>query len=142
MITPTSLCRSSTRHHNSPQVLDLPGTLNSLLLKPGQPSPGLASPHASPHRIRSRYGNINPFSIGYAFQPRLRNRLTLSRRPLLRKPWVFGGQESHLSFRYLYLHSHFSWLQHTSPYTFNTLENVHLPPHAIASNRKGPVVSV
>jgi hypothetical protein len=29
------------------------------------------------------YGNINPLAIGYAFRPRLRSRLTLSRRTLL-----------------------------------------------------------
>jgi hypothetical protein len=43
------------------------------------------------------YGNINPFAIGYAFRPRLRSRLTLSRRTLLRKPWTIGGGDSHPS---------------------------------------------
>jgi hypothetical protein len=42
------------------------------------------------------YGNINPLAIGYAFRPRLRSRLTLSRRTLLRKPWTIGGEDSHL----------------------------------------------
>ena len=32
------------------------------------------------------YRNINLFSITYAFRPRLRDRLTLSRLALLRKP--------------------------------------------------------
>ena len=32
------------------------------------------------------YGNINPFSISYAFLPRLRSRLTPRRLPLLGKP--------------------------------------------------------
>jgi hypothetical protein len=41
------------------------------------------------------YGNINPLAIGYAFRPRLRSRLTLSRRTLLRKPWTIGGGDSH-----------------------------------------------
>ena len=41
------------------------------------------------------YGNINPFAIGYAFRPRLRSRLTLSRRTLLRKPRTIGGGDSH-----------------------------------------------
>src|SRR5262245_12811328 len=41
------------------------------------------------------YGNINPLAIGYAFRPRLRSRLTLSRRTLLRKPWTIGGEDSH-----------------------------------------------
>ena len=37
-----------------------------------------------------KYGNINPFPIDYAFPPRLRDRLTLGRLPLPRKPWVYG----------------------------------------------------
>lgn len=41
------------------------------------------------------------------FSPRLRSRLTLSRRSLLRNPRAFGGKDSHLSFRYSYRHSHF-----------------------------------
>ncbi len=44
------------------------------------------------------YGNINPLAIDYAFRPRLRSRLTLSRRTLLRNPWTIGGEDSHLSF--------------------------------------------
>src|SRR5919201_2293295 len=44
------------------------------------------------------YRNINLFAIGYAFRPRLRSRLTLSRRTLLRKPWAIGGGDSHPSF--------------------------------------------
>src|ERR687885_599518 len=37
-------------------------------------------------------------SIDYAFRPRLRPRLTLSRRTLLRNPWAIGGGDSHPSF--------------------------------------------
>ena len=44
------------------------------------------------------YRNINLFAIDYAFRPRLRSRLTLSRRTLLRKPWTIGGRDSHSSF--------------------------------------------
>src|SRR5256885_2648983 len=44
------------------------------------------------------YGNINPLAIGYAFRPRLRSRLTLSRRTLLRKPWTIGGRDSYPPF--------------------------------------------
>src|SRR5947209_11512617 len=44
------------------------------------------------------YRNINPLAIGYAFRPRLRTRLTLSRRTLLRKPWAIGGGDSHPPF--------------------------------------------
>ena len=58
---------------------------------------------------------MNPFPIDYASRPRLRDRLTLGRQPLPRKPRVFGGQVSHLSFRYSCLHSLFRPLQITLP---------------------------
>ena len=44
------------------------------------------------------YWNINQLSIAYAFRPRLRSRLTLSRLALLRNPWAFGGGVSRPSF--------------------------------------------
>src|SRR4051794_41810307 len=44
------------------------------------------------------YRNINLLSIDYAFRPRLRSRLTLSRRTLLSNPWAIGGGDSHPSF--------------------------------------------
>ena len=44
------------------------------------------------------YRNINRLSIAYAFRPRLRSRLTLSRLALLRNPWAIGGGVSHSSF--------------------------------------------
>ena len=44
------------------------------------------------------YWNINQLAIAYAFRPRLRSRLTLSRLALLRNPWAFGGGVSHSSF--------------------------------------------
>ena len=47
---------------------------------------------------QTRYGNINPLAIDYAFRPRLRSRLTLSRRTLLRNPYAIGGGDSHPSF--------------------------------------------
>jgi hypothetical protein len=49
------------------------------MLEPGRPSPGSVLPYASFHRTIWRYGNINPFPIDYAFQPRLRGRLTLGK---------------------------------------------------------------
>src|SRR5437588_8204111 len=44
------------------------------------------------------YGNSNPFAIDYAFRPRLRSRLTLSRRTLLRNPWAIGAEDSNIPF--------------------------------------------
>src|SRR3954452_12229835 len=49
-------------------------------------------------RLLTWYRNINLLAIDYAFRPRLRSRLTLSRRTLLRNPWAIGGEDSHLSF--------------------------------------------
>ena len=74
-----------------------------------QPTVRFAYPSALPHcsnRFRW-YWNFNQLSIAYGYSPRLRSRLTLSGRSFLRKPWVFGGQDSHLTFRYSYRHSHF-----------------------------------
>ena len=42
--------------------------------------------------------NFNRLSIAYAFRPRLRSRLTLGGRAFPRKPWTFGGRDSHSSF--------------------------------------------
>ena len=62
--------------------------------------------------IRSR--NINRVPIGYAFQPRLRGRLTLSGLALLRNPWTFGESVSHTLCRYSCQHSHFPYLHRLS----------------------------
>ena len=50
--------------------------------------------------------NINRLSIGYAFRPRLRSRLTLGGFTFPRKPWAFGGRDSHPSYRYSFRHTH------------------------------------
>ena len=90
-------------------------------LTPGQPTPGLIYPPASPHRCprwngsvrlerqplssstpglaRTRwYWNINQLCIDYAFRPRLSSRLTLGGLAFPRNPWAFGGGVSHPSF--------------------------------------------
>ena len=59
------------------------------VLKPGLPSPGRISPHASSPRKYKRYGNINPFPIDYAFRPRLRGRLTLGKITLTLESFGF-----------------------------------------------------
>jgi hypothetical protein len=53
------------------------------------------------------YRNINLFSITYAFRPRLRDRLTLRRLALLRKPWAYGVPVSRRHYRYSCQHGHF-----------------------------------
>ena len=42
-----------------------------------------------------RLRNIDLIPIDYAFQPRLRGRLTLRRLSLCRKPWIYGESVSH-----------------------------------------------
>ena len=65
----------------------------------------IAYPSPSPHRIHRWYRNINLFPINYAFRPRLRDRLTLGRLPLPRKPWVYGVRVSRPHFRYSCQHN-------------------------------------
>ena len=59
--------------------------------------------------------NVDLLSIGYAFRPHLRVRLTLSGLTFLRKPWVFGGRVSRPSSRYSFRHNHFCFVQPTLP---------------------------
>jgi hypothetical protein len=70
---------------------------------------------------------MNQFPIDYAFQPRLRGRLTLGRLPLPRKPRAFGERVSHPSFRYSCRHTPFCPLQETSRSPFNRCQNAPLP---------------
>ena len=42
-----------------------------------------------------RFRNIHLIPIDYAFQPRLRGRLTLRRLALRRNPWTYGDSVSH-----------------------------------------------
>ena len=89
-------------------------------LTPGQPTPGLTYPPASPLRYPPRarsvrpegqplrnlelgwartrwYRNINRLCIDYASRPRLSSRLTLGGLAFPRNPWAFGGGVSHPS---------------------------------------------
>ena len=75
----------------------------------------------------SWFRNINLIPIDYAFQPRLRGRLTLRRLALRRKPWTFGENVSHILYRYLCQHSHFRYLQHPLQDAFTGLRNAPLP---------------
>ena len=71
----------------------------------------LPCPHSS---VTMRYRNINLLSIGYAFQPDLRSRLSQGRSALPWRPWIFGHKDSHLV---LATHSGILSSQHsTAPY--------------------------
>ena len=54
-----------------------------------------------------KYWNIDQLSIGYAFRPRLRIRLTPGGRTCPGKPWDSGDRDSHPVFRYSCPHSRF-----------------------------------
>ena len=63
----------------------------------------LPDPPASPHRsngYKTVQESLCLFSIAYALRPRLRVRLTPGGVTWPGNPWTFGGQDSHLSFRY------------------------------------------
>ena len=81
----------------------------------------------TPSLTPSGTGIFNPFPIAYAFRPRLRGRLTLSGRTLPRNPWDFGGQDSHLSFRYLCPHNHFCTVHGRLPSRFNLYRTLPYP---------------
>ena len=71
-------------------------------------------------------GIFNPFPIDYAFRPRLRGRLTLRGRTFRRKPWDFGGWDSHPSYRYSCLHNHLCTVQVGFHLPFNPVHNAPL----------------
>ena len=73
------------------------------------------------------YGNINPLSIDYACRPRLRSRLTLGGLAWPRNPWSFGGQGSHLPYRYSCLHSHSHTLHNSITRLLHRMQDAPLP---------------
>ena len=60
-------------------------------------------------------GIFNLLSIAYAFQPRLRGRLTQGRRALPWNPWVFGEEDSHFLYRVL-MPCIFASMRSTAPF--------------------------
>ena len=117
---PVSVCGTGTFALDSGfsrqcEIIDF-GTLISLLITPRKreayfttslsstlertfPAVRFDYPSASPplYNEQVQYRNINLLSIGYAFRPRLRSRLTLGGRPFPRKPWIFDGEDSHFT---------------------------------------------
>ena len=90
-------------------------------------------------------GILNLLSIVYALRPRLRSRLTLGGRTFPRKPWVYGGQEFNLSYRYSCLHPHFLTLHARFPLRFDALRtlpyHVHYCTSAASVDGFSPVTS-
>src|SRR6476646_6280564 len=67
------------------------------------------------------FRNVCLIPIDYAFQPRLRGRLTLRRLALRRNPWTFGDGVSLTVCRYSCEHSHFRDLQQPSRFRLHRL---------------------
>ena len=72
-----------------------------------------AVPGGPRHRVSSHAGAgiLTGRPSPYASRLRLRTRLTLARHASARKPWPYGGEETLLPYRYLYLHLLFQSLQ-------------------------------
>ena len=121
--SPTKLPFSTWLSRRTSLPTSTPRALNRVYQPPAPP---LLTRH--PFSISSRrYWTMNQFPIDYAFQPRLRGRLTLGRLPLPRKPRAFGERVSHPSFRYSCRHTPFCPLQETSRSPFNRCQNAPLP---------------
>ena len=107
---------SALVYSTSPPV-SVSGTVYTLELFPGPPSPHLQSDKEIRYTgvvTSSRPTNINVVPIDYGFRPRLRGRLTLRGLALRRNPWTFGDSVSHTVCRYSCQHSHFRYLQRLS----------------------------
>src|SRR6266849_7536970 len=98
-------------------------------------------PYCVPPRHCYWFRNFNRISIDYAFRPRLRYRLTLSRLTLLRKPYVYGARGSHPRYRYLCRQSLFRSLQRSFRSRFTatecspTITKIRRPPQSETSVR-------
>jgi hypothetical protein len=77
--------------------------------------------------LHAELRNINPIAITYAFQPRLRSRLTLPGRAVCRNPWAYGEVDSHHFYRYSCQQQLLSYLHQCSRSGFTGLDNVPLP---------------
>ena len=66
------------------------------------PPLSFSDPRSNPLRCR----NVGLLSIGYAFRPGLRCRLTPGGRTCPGKPWDSGGRDFHPAFRYSCPHNH------------------------------------
>ena len=100
---------SALVYSTSPPV-SVSGTVYMMELFPGRPSLHTQSDKdvQQPVAVTTiRCRNINLLPIDYAFQPRLRGRLTLRGIAWRRNPWTFGGRVSHTPYRYSCQHSHF-----------------------------------
>jgi hypothetical protein len=121
-------------HGNTRKFFSVPTLMDPLQPKPPRPCPcgqtatfnrrPISTETSFPSLTTAGAGILNLLSIVYALRPRLRSRLTLGGRTFPRKPWVYGGQEFNLSYRYSCLHPHFLKLDARLPLRFNALRTL------------------
>ena len=121
-------------HGNTRKIFSVPALMDPLQPKPPRPCPcgqtatfnrrPISTETSLPSLTTAGAGILNLLSIVYALRPRLRSRLTLGGRTFPRKPWVYGGQEFDLSYRYSCLHPHFLTLHARLPLRFNALRTL------------------
>ena len=121
-------------HGNTRKFFLVPALMDPLQPKPPRPCPcgqtatfnrrPISTETSLPNLTTAGAGILNLLSIVYALRPRLRSRLTLGGRTFPRKPWVYGGQEFNLSYRYSCLHPHFLKLDARLPLRFNALRTL------------------
>ena len=121
-------------HGNTRKFFSVPVLMDPLQPKPPRPCPcgqtatfnrrPISTETSLPSLTTAGAGILNLLSIVYALRPRLRSRLTLGGRTFPRKPWVYGGQEFNLSYRYSCLHPHFLTLDARLHLRFNALRTL------------------
>ena len=119
---------------NTRKFFSVPALMDPLQPRPPRPCPygqtatfnrrPISTETSLPSLTTAGAGILNLLSIVYALRPRLRSRLTLGGRTFPRKPWVYGGQEFNLSYRYSCLHPHFLKLDARLPLRFNALRTL------------------
>ena len=119
---------------NTRKFFSVPALMDPLQPRPPRPCPcgqtatfnrrPISTETSLPSLTTAGAGILNLLSIVYALRPRLRSRLTLGGRTFPRKPWVYGGQEFNLSYRYSCLHPHFLKLHAWLPLRFDALRTL------------------
>ena len=131
-------------HGNNRKFFSVPALMDPLQPKPPRPRPcgptvtfnrrTISTETSLPSLTTAGAGILNLLSIVYALRPRLRSRLTLGGRTFPRKPWVYGGQEFDLAYRYSCLHPHFLTLHRDFHRGFDALRT--LPYQSTRTNSR------